>query len=91
MSARQPTCFTRVAGPVIQIRGAKKRRPQTLQIKEEDEEEMTEEERIEALEKQRIYSSFNPLSTMWSVDAETLGEYRHCATGRGLPLQGKII
>ncbi|KAF8900380.1 hypothetical protein CPB85DRAFT_1439561 [Mucidula mucida] len=72
LSARQPTCFTRVAGPIIQVRGAKKRRPQTLQIKEDNEEEMTEEERVEALEKQRIYSSFNPLSSMWSVDAETL-------------------
>ncbi|KAF9022331.1 hypothetical protein BDZ89DRAFT_1137391 [Hymenopellis radicata] len=78
--ARQPTCLTHVTDPVIQIRGAKGRHPQKLQIKEENAEDMTEEERAEAMEKQRIYSQspnkhLLPYETRWTNFWADINDY----------------
>lgn len=65
--------WTRLPG-VAQVRGYDARKVEARDAKHEKFESMTDEERLEIIEKQRVYADLNPLVDPWAGDTEALGE-----------------
>lgn len=66
--------WTRPSG-VAQIRGYDARKADAREAKHREFDDLTDEERLEMIEKQRVYADLNPLVDPWAGDVEALGEF----------------